>query len=98
MDTSRTPRVLVDVDGRAVCARLRRPLPSNAPATPVVLVAGGAGQGTEGEWGPVVEDRLVEERPVLTYDRSGAGAPTDRCTAPSRGWPRSWTGSCGGSV
>lgn len=73
MDTSRPPRVLVDVEGRAVCARLRRPPSSAACAAPVVLVAGGAGQGTDGEWGPVVEDRLVEGRPVLTYDRSGAG-------------------------
>lgn len=39
----------------------------------MVLVAGGAGQGTEGAWGPVLEQRLSDDRPVLTYDRSGSG-------------------------
>ena len=73
MNASDAPRVLVDVDGRAVCAQLRRPRRGDGSATPVLLVAGGAGQGTEGAWGPALEHRLTEERPVLTYDRSGSG-------------------------
>jgi pimeloyl-ACP methyl ester carboxylesterase len=63
--------VLVDVDGRAVCARLRRP--RDGSGVPVVLVAGGAGRGTDDAWGPVLEETLARIEPVLTYDRSGSG-------------------------
>lgn len=65
--------MLLDLDGRTVCAQLRRPRGGDGSATPVLLVAGGAGQGTEGVWGSVLEQRLTEGRPVLTYDRSGSG-------------------------
>lgn len=73
MNDPDTPRALIDIDGRAVCAQLRRPQGGHSSATPVLLAAGGAGQGTEQGWGPVLEHRLAEDRPVLTYDRSGSG-------------------------
>jgi pimeloyl-ACP methyl ester carboxylesterase len=66
------PRLLLDIDGKAVCARIRR---SEQPkgSTPVVLVAGGAGAGVDGTWGQELEDRLAELGPVVTYDRAGSG-------------------------
>lgn len=73
MTTSDSPRVLLDVDGRSVCARLRQPRNPDASAAPIVLVAGGAGQGTEEAWGPELERRLAQVGPVLTYDRAGSG-------------------------
>ncbi|WP_181383497.1 alpha/beta fold hydrolase [Streptomyces sp. NWU339] len=63
--------MLLDIDGKAVCARVRRSEQSKE-STPVVLVAGGAGGGVDGTWGPL-ENRLAELGPVVTYDRAGSG-------------------------
>ena len=65
------PRVLLDIDGKAVCARIRRSEQSE-DSTPVVLVAGGAGGGVDDTWGPL-ENRIAELGPVVTYDRAGSG-------------------------
>jgi pimeloyl-ACP methyl ester carboxylesterase len=66
------PRVLLDIDGKAVCARVRRSEKSE-DSTPVVLVAGGAGAGVDDTWGLTLENRLAELGPVVTYDRAGSG-------------------------
>lgn len=66
------PRVLLDIDGKAVCARIRRSEQSE-DSTPVVLVAGGAGGGVDDTWGLTLETRLAELGPVVTYDRAGSG-------------------------
>jgi len=64
--------VLLDVNGKSVCARVRISEQSE-DSTPVVLVAGGAGGGVDDTWGLALENRLAELGPVVTYDRAGSG-------------------------
>ncbi|MCP3802529.1 alpha/beta hydrolase [Allokutzneria sp. A3M-2-11 16] len=59
--------MLVDVRGRALCARIR----GKGPA--VVLDCGGAGAGVDGGWGPDLEALLAESHTVVSYDRAGSG-------------------------
>jgi pimeloyl-ACP methyl ester carboxylesterase len=61
------PRKLVSIGDQMVCTRVM----GRGPA--VVLEAGGAGEGTTGTFGGVVEEQLAAFATVLTYDRVGSG-------------------------
>jgi pimeloyl-ACP methyl ester carboxylesterase len=60
-------RQLVDIGNRVLCARVMGHGPT------VALEAGGVGEGTNEDFGGVLEERLAAFATVLTYDRAGSG-------------------------
>jgi pimeloyl-ACP methyl ester carboxylesterase len=60
-------RQLIEIGNRVLCARVM----GNGPT--VVLEAGGAGEGTNEDFGGVLEARLAAFATVVTYDRAGSG-------------------------